>query len=172
MGLSDLKPKQQAFVKEYVKHKNGTQAVLNSYDTTDSNTAGVMAHDLLRTPKVKRTIDEHLELAGYNPTESIKRLNTTASDGLKSRATRSDATNADKLLLQLSGAIVEKKQVSSINLNVESMDKSDLLKLKAKYDKMLNPSQKSTRTPQPQKQKSPLTFAYYFLRHYPIVIHS
>ena len=54
-----LTPKQKVFVEEYVKTKNGTQAALKAYDTTDNLTARVIASENLTKPNI-RTITEQL----------------------------------------------------------------------------------------------------------------
>lgn len=140
MGLSDLRPKQQIFVKEYIRTKNGTQSALKAYDTNDPQVAKVIASENLTKPHIKQTIDEILEAVEYNPIESIQRLRATAQASLDSKASRSDGLKADEMLLKLSGNLVEKKETRSLSVSVDNLEKHDLLKLKAKYDKMLKSS--------------------------------
>ena len=56
-----LTPKQKAFAEEYVKRQNGTQSALKVYDTTDINTAGMIASDNLSKPKIRMEILSLLE---------------------------------------------------------------------------------------------------------------
>ena len=55
-----LTRKEKLFVKEIIKGDNGTQAVLKSYDTTNPNSAGVIAHRELRKVKIQKAIAERL----------------------------------------------------------------------------------------------------------------
>lgn len=55
-----LTKKEHGFVKDYLETGNGTQAALKNYDTEDPNTAGVIAHENLRKPKIARLIREAL----------------------------------------------------------------------------------------------------------------
>ena len=63
-----LTKKQRGFVKDYVETGNGTEAALKNYDTKDPNTAGVIASENLRKPKIQDALpddflsDIHLEL--------------------------------------------------------------------------------------------------------------
>ncbi len=50
--MEDLTKKQAEFVKEYLDTGNGTQAALKAYDTEDPNTAGAIASENLRKPKI------------------------------------------------------------------------------------------------------------------------
>jgi len=60
-----IPPKQQALIRAYTNpekptYLNGTQSALVSYNTTDRNTAGVMAHEVLKQPKVQSEIERIL----------------------------------------------------------------------------------------------------------------
>ena len=57
----NLTKKQRGFVKDYLATGNGTQAALKNYNTTDTNTAAVMASDTLRIPKVANAIADALK---------------------------------------------------------------------------------------------------------------
>ena len=76
--------------------------------------------------------------SGYQSSQSINRLIVTAEEGTGKRATASDQIRADELLLKLSGNLIERKQSTSVNVNIDNLDKSELLKLKDKYDKLLS----------------------------------
>ena len=78
--MEELTKKQKGFVKDYVETGNGTQAVLNNYDTKDEHTAAVIASENLTKPAIVKSIQEALpdellaekHLALLNKTE-IKR---------------------------------------------------------------------------------------------------
>ena len=55
-----LTKKQTEFVEEYAKTGNGVQAALKAYDT-DYNTAGVMANENLKKPKIWNAIQDMCE---------------------------------------------------------------------------------------------------------------
>jgi hypothetical protein len=55
-----LTKKQCGFVKDYLETGNGTRAALKNYDTTDENTAAVIASENLRNPKIASVIEETL----------------------------------------------------------------------------------------------------------------
>lgn len=47
-----LTKKEQGFIKDIVKGESGTQAVKNNYNPKDSNSAAVMAHNIIQRPEV------------------------------------------------------------------------------------------------------------------------
>lgn len=55
-----LTKKQKEFVEAYVVTGNGTQAALTAYDTQDPDTAGVIAYENLRKPKIQNALEEAL----------------------------------------------------------------------------------------------------------------
>lgn len=55
--LPKLSKKQRGFVKDYVETENGTQSVLNNYDTTDYKTASVIASENLDKPSIQVAIE-------------------------------------------------------------------------------------------------------------------
>lgn len=56
-----LSKKEKGFVKDYIKTGNGVKSILKNYDTKDYNTAGVMAHEKLKKPKIQEAIRPALE---------------------------------------------------------------------------------------------------------------
>lgn len=73
---SELTIKQQRFVKHYVTNGgNGTQAVLQSYDTDDENYAAVQASRLIRNDKVKSSIEADLAAENLHPRRLAAKLN-------------------------------------------------------------------------------------------------
>lgn len=76
--------KQKKFVKAYVKNDgNGTKAALESYDTTDYDTANQIAVENLQKPTVKEAIDAALEKADITIEKAIKPI----ADGLQATRT-------------------------------------------------------------------------------------
>lgn len=55
-----LSKKEAGFVKDYAKTGNGVQSALKNYDTKDYSTAGVIAHENLKKPKIINAIQEAL----------------------------------------------------------------------------------------------------------------
>jgi len=72
--------KQKKFVKAYVANDgNGTQAVLQTYNTVDEKTAGVIAVENLGKPSIKEAIEEALIKHEITMDAAIKPI----ADGLK-----------------------------------------------------------------------------------------
>lgn len=133
-----LSYKRKKFIQEYVKNGgNATQAVLNSYKTMSPVVAKSMGSEILANPYVKKSIDEYLEEAGYNPLSSIGVLAEIQHQGKDKKLSASDSIRAAELLLKLSGYVVERKQVSKVTVTLDTMNKSELLKRKQKYDQWL-----------------------------------
>ena len=70
----ELTYKEKAFVKEFTKDLNGTEAVKRAYKTTNSNSAGVTAHRKLRKAKIKQGIEAALQKAGITKESLTSRL--------------------------------------------------------------------------------------------------
>lgn len=56
----NLSKKEKGFIKDYLETGNGVQSALNNYDTEDYSTAGVIAHENLKKPKIIKAITELL----------------------------------------------------------------------------------------------------------------
>ena len=86
-----LTPKQKLFVDKYtdINDKktfgNGTQSVLQAYNTTDPDTAKVMAHEILTTPNVQSYIEEINAKQGNSIEERSKMLAQVMSGTLVSQ---------------------------------------------------------------------------------------
>lgn len=52
--------KQKGFIKDILEGETGVQAALNNYDTEDYSTAGAIASENLRKPKIINAIEEAL----------------------------------------------------------------------------------------------------------------
>lgn len=55
-----LTKKEKGFVKDYAKTGNGVESALANYDTKDYSTAGVIAHENLKKPKIQQALEEAL----------------------------------------------------------------------------------------------------------------
>lgn len=86
-----LSKKELGFVKDYVKTGNGVRSVLKNYDTEDYSTAGMIASENLKKPKIQKAIlsiaeqipdsllvAKHLEL--LNKKEVVTRNNINSGE--------------------------------------------------------------------------------------------
>lgn len=96
--MDKLTPKQKGFVRDYLETKNGTEAAIKNYNTDDENTAGVIAWENLRKPKIIQAIKEASSIAK----DSIIELAQHA----KNEAVR---LQASKDILDRAGFIIEKQ---------------------------------------------------------------
>lgn len=55
-----LTKKEQGFIKDFIATDNGVQSALNNYDTKNYSTAGAIAHENLKKPKIIEAILEAL----------------------------------------------------------------------------------------------------------------
>jgi phage terminase small subunit len=136
--LNGLTVKQKKFIDEYVKTGNGTASALKVYNTKSKIVAGSIASDNLQKPIVKKTIEEIMADVGYSTDNSVSTLSYIQQHGKDKKLSASDSIRATELLLKLEGKLVDRKQVSKLNINIETADKIKLLKLKEKYNKLLN----------------------------------
>ncbi len=72
--MHKLTLKQRVFLKEYIKHRNGTKAVMIAYCTNDPNTAGAIASENLRKPKISDAIEKIMNLEGLSLQSLASRL--------------------------------------------------------------------------------------------------
>jgi len=135
--LRRLTLKQRIFANEYMKTKNGTKAAMKAYDKMKPETARVIASENLTKTNVHNYIEQAIKKAKYDPVVTINHLQSTESKGYQAKATVKDALHASEILLKLSGALIDKSQSTSLNLNIDSLDPHDLLILKKKYDRLL-----------------------------------
>lgn len=71
-----ISKKERGFAKDYVENGVGVTAILNNYDTTDYHTAGVMAVENLKKPRIQELIEGFAEKAAKN----IQTLANTAEN--------------------------------------------------------------------------------------------
>jgi hypothetical protein len=76
----ELTKKEKGFVKDYIESGNGTEAVLNNYDTTSENTAASIASENLRKPKIQNAIKS---IAESIPDEELIKVHTEGLQAVK-----------------------------------------------------------------------------------------
>ena len=136
--LNGLTVKQKKFIDEYVKSGNGTQAAMKVYNVNGKVSAAAVASDNLQKLNVRKSIEEIMQDSGYKTTDSIDTLTSIQRNGKDKKLSAGDSIRATELLLKLEGKLVDRKQVSKLNINIETADRVKLLKLKEKYNKLLN----------------------------------
>ena len=136
--LNGLTVKQKKFIDEYVKSGNGTQAAMKVYNVNGKVSAAAVASDNLQKLNVRKSIEEIMADVGYSTDKSVSTLAYIQQAGKDKKLSAGDSIRATELLLKLEGKLVDRKQVSKLNINIETADKVKLLKLKEKYNKLLN----------------------------------
>jgi phage terminase small subunit len=101
--------KQKKFVKAYAETGNGTKAALQSYDTTDSDTARAIASENLAKPTIRFAVEQALEKHGITMDAAIKPIQ--------------DALQAEKISISGQGdqAFAEVTPDHSIRLKASGM---------------------------------------------------
>ena len=64
--MEDLTKKQAEFVKEYLDTGNGVQSALKAYDTEDDSTAGNIASENLKKPKILEYLESVADKVASN----------------------------------------------------------------------------------------------------------
>jgi len=72
--MDGLTLKQRVFIREYIEHRNGTRAAMLAYNTQDPDTAGVIAFENLRKPKIIEALQQMMSLEGITEEHLAKRL--------------------------------------------------------------------------------------------------
>lgn len=124
MPRKRLTYKQKAFVSEFVKTRNATEAAMKAYKPKNRNVARNMGSITLANPNVKKSIDTYLKEAHYDPASSIAQL-IEVQDTPVRKITGADKINAAKTLLQLSGMLVERR--ANLNMNIDTAERSTLI---------------------------------------------
>ena len=146
--MERLSHKEKGFVKDIVNGETGTQAALNNYDTTDENSAAVIASKELRKNKIQtaiKTIAERIpddllvekNIALLNKMEMI----TTKDEEGQTIQVESDQIDARAVAKGLDIAHRVKgtyapEKIQSVNVNVEITPKA--LEIAKKYEEELN----------------------------------
>lgn len=122
-----LTKKEKGFADSYIDTGNGTQSVLEHYDTEDENVAGTIAYANLRKTKIQEYIDSHAEKA--------ESMIFNLSQKAKAEAVR---LSASKDIMDRAGY---KPVEKSINLNVQAEITNPKAKeLAEKYEEELKKS--------------------------------
>lgn len=66
--------KQRIFIKEYIEHRNGVKAALLAYNTRDYSTAGMIASENLKKPKIVEALNSILNQEDLTIGFLVKRL--------------------------------------------------------------------------------------------------
>lgn len=124
-----LTRKEKGFVKDIVNGEPGVKAILNNYDVKNYNTAGVMAHESLKKPKIQKAIADMLpddllrekHLALLNKEEVITKNNVTTGEIDVVPTGQIDVQAVSKgldMAYKLKGAYAPEKH-TNLNLTVE-----------------------------------------------------
>lgn len=118
-----LTSKENAFTQKVLEQivttgeMNGTQAALEVYDTTDKRTAGVIAHENMKKPKISETIQEALEVQGLTQDKIVENIGRIAGAQAQ-KITDVTILKANIELLKLHNAYPDKKSMH-LNLNIK-----------------------------------------------------
>lgn len=137
MRKNKLTLKQREFATTYIKTKNGTAAAMKAYNVKDKAIAATIGVQNLNKPLIINYIEKALKDSKYDPIRTINHLQATEDKGYEGKATVKDALHASEILLGLTQMTVKKTQSTNINYNIDALDMVELLKMKQKYDKLL-----------------------------------
>lgn len=114
-----LTRKQKAFADELLndKKKSATEAAMQTYNTTDRNTAGVIAAQNLRNTNIQLYIDEHVDRAK----ETVVNLLDSDKDEIKLRS-------AQDILDRTHGKATQTVQTTGVHIqmNISNDDLKDI----------------------------------------------
>lgn len=133
-----ISPKQKAFARQYVKNgMNGTQAALQTYQTSDYATAGDIASDNLKRPEVRSEIERVLQDSGLALPILTDKLNDVIALPIEKKVSANERIRAIEIGLKLHNAFPAQKTLHGhINLNkaYHDMDIKDLIETTKKLD--------------------------------------
>lgn len=119
--------RQKLFVKKYLERKgNGTQAVLETYDTIDPNVAGVISSENLRKPSIQKEIRQALEAKGLTPESIGGYLKKAIVSGLGNKSTNADSLRGLDLYAKLTGAYDRQDIEQNYKLTLTKMNSKEL----------------------------------------------
>ena len=130
--------KQKLFVQEYIKNKgNGTQSALKVYNTTDDNTARMIASDNLTKPIVQQELKTLLQRKELQLDRFTNKLSDIVCSEPPKGYSGADIVEAVKTGLKLHGVLQDRKTVTSYNLNadLEKLSTYDLIERHKKLTK-------------------------------------
>lgn len=149
--MERLTKKEKGFVKDYVETGNGTKSALKNYDTTDENTAAMIASTNIRKPKIQKAIksiadqipDALLRKVHLEGLEADKKVfkNNNATGEIEEVSAEPDYAVRHKYLdsaYKLKGIYAPEK---AINLNIEAeIINPQAIELAKKYEEELKKS--------------------------------
>ena len=149
-----LTNKQKAFVAEYIKDLNGTQAVYRAgYNVDNDNSAGVIAHENLRKPKIKAEIERYLDEATMSAKEVLFELTLIAKGDMGQLVDQfgtpdfkiASQNHKTKLIKKIKTKTVYSNDDSEIHsIEFELYDRLRALDLLAKYHQLTTTTQVKT----------------------------
>lgn len=116
---TDLNDKQKEFCTYYLETLNGTQAYMKAYDGVDNASAEVSACRLLGNDKVKKYINDLIDLYSDNVDITIAEIVANIkSIALDKDARHSDRIKASELLGRWKQMFVDKVEVTNTDIVV------------------------------------------------------
>ncbi len=119
--------KQKLFVKKYIQNNgNGTQAVLETYDTTNPNVAGAISSENLRKPSIQKEIRQALEMKGLTPEVVVEALKTNLVAGVGVKATAETTNRAIDIYSKLTGLYDRQDIEQSYKVTLSKLNSKEL----------------------------------------------
>ncbi len=119
--------KQKLFVKKYIQNNgNGTQSVLETYNTDDPNVAGAIASENLRKPSIQNEIRQALAAKGLSPESIGGYLKKAIVSGLGQKATNADSLRGLDLYAKLTGAYDRQDIAQSYKITLSKLNSKEL----------------------------------------------
>lgn len=118
-----LTKKQKAFADKYLEEGNGVKAILETYDTTDYFTAGSMANENLKKPKIQAYLEDKAKECAIMTYELAKtaKNETVRLGACKDIMDRGGLKPQDKIDLTSKGEkIYDTKQIELIARRIAS----------------------------------------------------
>ena len=118
--IKKLTLKELKFTNEYIKNGgNGTQAVLNSYDTTNKASAATIAKENLNNPFIRERIEEAFRELNQTPKKLLDNLRYIAEQRPEPDKVSADAMiKANVEMLKIMGAYPGTKH-TNLNLSLK-----------------------------------------------------
>lgn len=126
--MSDLTPKQRAFLREYIIDRNGTQAAIRA--GYSKNGADVAAIRLLADARIKKILDDAQNVQAARAEISIERLTKELyedRDLAREKGQPAAAVSALMGIAKLHGLLIDKKEIRSGPLDAKSDDELDAI---------------------------------------------
>ena len=126
--MTDLTPKQRAFIREYIIDRNGTQAAIRA--GYSKNGADVAAIRLLGDARIKKILDDAQNVQAARGEISIERLTKELyedRDLARGNGQPAAAVSALMGIAKLHGLLIDKKEIRSGPLDAKSDDELDAI---------------------------------------------